>query len=353
MAEDKKKVTPEEEKTASKVDASQGLKRTVSGISGTKTLRVGRVNKKAKKPPTEEGAETPAKTEEVAAVKEEPKAVQPAAPVEKKTEEPVAAPAPKKEAKPAAKEEKPAKVVKEEKEKPQAEEKETKAVKETKVVAEPKETKVEKEEKEVKAPVAKPASEAPKKEAPKSEGPRLSSAVVKHQLPEQLVRHRHLYVRRGREQTVAVTSRVDRDRTADSRTVATVRRAARVKAAHQVRTEDREAVLLADSHRKIRMTMRSTTITGTSRRRAPSRSRIFHRRQQRRRQTSLPVMHMRRAVRSHRRTPRRIIRRTRMPMQTVVPVIRVQTALPVMHLTFFPMMLYLIRCTETTRERRR
>ncbi len=179
MAEDKKKVTPEEEKTASKVDASQGLKRTVSGISGTKTLRVGRVNKKAKKPPTEEGAETPAKTEEVAAVKEEPKAVQPAAPVEKKPEEPVAAPAPKKEAKPAAKEEKPAKVVKEEKEKPQAEEKETKAVKETKVVAEPKETKVEKEEKEVKAPVAKPASEAPKKEAPKSEGPRLSSAVVK------------------------------------------------------------------------------------------------------------------------------------------------------------------------------
>ena len=64
MAEDKKKVTPGEEKAESKVDSSQGLKRTVSGISGTKTLRVGRVNKKAKKPPTEEGTEAPVKAEE-------------------------------------------------------------------------------------------------------------------------------------------------------------------------------------------------------------------------------------------------------------------------------------------------
>ena len=179
MAEDKKKVTPEEEKTESKVDSSQGLKRTVSGISGTKTLRVGRVNKKAKKPPTEEGAEAPAKKEEpeVKAAPVETPEVAPApktaakAASEKKTEEKPAA-APKKTTK-ATKEEKAEKEPKEEKA-PAA-----KPVAEAPKKEEPKETKPVKEEKEEKAPAAKPAAEAPKKEEPKSEGPRLSSAVVK------------------------------------------------------------------------------------------------------------------------------------------------------------------------------
>ena len=55
MAEKEKKTPASEGKVESKVDSSIPQK-TVSGISGTKTLRVGRVNKKAKKPPVEEAA---------------------------------------------------------------------------------------------------------------------------------------------------------------------------------------------------------------------------------------------------------------------------------------------------------
>ncbi len=187
MAEDKKKVTPGEEKAENKADSSQGLKRTVSGISGTKTLRVGRVNKKAKKPPTEEGTETVAKVEEPKAKEAPVKApvVEPApkAPVEKaaeekKTEEP-AAPKKTTKATKAAKEEKAVKEPKEEKA-PVVKE-EPKPVKETKEPVAVKEEVPEKaEKKEPEAPAAKTAApEAPKKEEPKSEGPRLSSAVVK------------------------------------------------------------------------------------------------------------------------------------------------------------------------------
>ena len=50
MAEKEKKTAKTEDSIETKVESSVPQK-TVSGISGTKTLRVGRVNKKAKKPP--------------------------------------------------------------------------------------------------------------------------------------------------------------------------------------------------------------------------------------------------------------------------------------------------------------
>ena len=53
MAEKEKKTAKTEDSIETKVESSVPQK-TVSGISGTKTLRVGRVNKKAKKPPVEE-----------------------------------------------------------------------------------------------------------------------------------------------------------------------------------------------------------------------------------------------------------------------------------------------------------
>ena len=58
MAEKEKKTTKTGDSTETKVESSVSQK-TVSGISGTKTLRVGRVNKKAKKPPVEEGSSAP------------------------------------------------------------------------------------------------------------------------------------------------------------------------------------------------------------------------------------------------------------------------------------------------------
>ena len=94
MAEKEKKTSKTEDSTQNKTE-SMVPQKTVSGISGTKTLRVGRVNKKAKKPPVEEG--TPSPEKETAAVAEAPKkeeaAVAPkeapkAAPVEKTEEAP-------------------------------------------------------------------------------------------------------------------------------------------------------------------------------------------------------------------------------------------------------------------------
>ena len=70
MAEKEKKTSKTEDSTQNKTE-SMVPQKTVSGISGTKTLRVGRVNKKAKKPPVEEG--TPAPEKEAAAVSETPK----------------------------------------------------------------------------------------------------------------------------------------------------------------------------------------------------------------------------------------------------------------------------------------
>ena len=72
MAEKEKKTAKTEDSIETKVESSVPQK-TVSGISGTKTLRVGRVNKKAKKPPVEEGAAAPAEKE--AAPVKEPEAV--------------------------------------------------------------------------------------------------------------------------------------------------------------------------------------------------------------------------------------------------------------------------------------
>ena len=182
MAEKEKKTSKTEDSTQNKTE-SMVPQKTVSGISGTKTLRVGRVNKKAKKPPVEEG--TPSPEKEAAAVAEAPKkeeaAVAPkeapkAAPVEK-TEE-----APKKTA---AKATKAAKADEPAKEKTPA--KAAKAVKEEKPAEAPAEP--EKKETSPKEEVKAKAEEAPKetpkevaKEAPKEpvkEAPKLSSAVVK------------------------------------------------------------------------------------------------------------------------------------------------------------------------------
>ncbi len=177
MAEKEKKAPQAEEKNE-KIDSSEGLKRTVSGISGTKTLRVGRVNKKAKKPQPEAGEEVKEPVTEAPkpeAAKEEKK------PVVKETpkEEAPKKEAPKKEApkKTVAAEKEPAKVEKPKPTKaPEAPAAPKKEVVEP-VVEVPAEKPVEAPKKEEVKPAA-PKAEAPKTEAPK-EGVRLSSAVVK------------------------------------------------------------------------------------------------------------------------------------------------------------------------------
>ena len=112
------------------------------------------------------------------------------------------------------------------------------------------------------------------------------------------------------------------------------------------------AALAADSLRRIRTTTIFTTITETSRRDLPSRSRSSRRRQQRRRQTSQLVMHTRRTERIRRRIPRRITRR-RPSTMTAVPVISVPTSSPVTLPISSPMMRLWIRCTWAARARRR
>ena len=185
MAEKEKKTPVAEGKAENKVDSSIPQK-TVSGISGTKTLRVGRVNKKAKKPPVEEGAapsgeaaSTSAAATPAAAPKAAPAATAapaaPAAPVKKTEAAPKKAPAAKTKkveepVKEKAVEEKPASV-----KMPEAKAPEAKAPA--------------KQEKESK-PVSESAPEPAKKEEPKAEakpkpaetpkeGPKLSSAVVR------------------------------------------------------------------------------------------------------------------------------------------------------------------------------
>ena len=191
MAEKEKKTPASEGKVENKVDSSVPQK-TVSGISGTKTLRVGRVNKKAKKPPVEEGAATPA-----------PEGTPAAAPAEKKETAPVAttpAAVPAKKAEEAPKKAATATKVKkpEEAEKPseakvtKAKEPEMKASETNAPEAKAPETKTPaKQDKDAK-PVASaaPSAEEAKKEDAKTEvkpkpaeapkeGPKLSSAVVR------------------------------------------------------------------------------------------------------------------------------------------------------------------------------
>lgn len=177
MAEKDKKAPITEEKEQAKTESTLPQK-TVSGISGTKTLRVGRVNKKAKKPPVEEEAATPVETAKVEAPKVEKTVEQPAeAPKKevaekkttkkastKKTEE-AAAPAEEKPAQKAATKKAAAKT-----EEPKKEEVKTAPKEEVKVA--PKEE-----------PKAAPKEEVPtpKAEAKPEEqkGARLSSAVVR------------------------------------------------------------------------------------------------------------------------------------------------------------------------------
>ena len=174
MAEKEKKTAKTEDSIETKVESSVPQK-TVSGISGTKTLRVGRVNKKAKKPPVEEGAAAPAEKE--AAPAKEAEAVKAETPVKEEAPKKTAAKTAKKEE--AEVEKAPAKkaaAAKEDKaEKAEKAEKEPKAAPK----AEPKKEEAEapaKEEPKAKAP------EAPAKKeetAPVKEAPKLSSAVVK------------------------------------------------------------------------------------------------------------------------------------------------------------------------------
>ena len=172
MAEKEKKTTKTGDSTETKVESSVSQK-TVSGISGTKTLRVGRVNKKAKKPPVEEGSAAPSEKEAAAAPAPAP-APAPAEPA-------VKAEAPKKEEAPKKTASKSTKKT--------AETAEEKAP--AKAKAEPKEEKEVKAEapaKKEEAPVKKetaPVKEEPKAKEPeekkeeKKEAPKLSSAVVK------------------------------------------------------------------------------------------------------------------------------------------------------------------------------
>ena len=165
MAEKEKKTTKTGDSTETKVESSISQK-TVSGISGTKTLRVGRVNKKAKKPPVEEGTAAPAEKE--------------AAPAPAPSEPAVKAEAPKKEEAP----------------KKTASKTTKKAAEDTSEKAPAKEKAAPKEEKEVKAEAPKKEEAPAKKEAApvkeeakaelkeekkeeKKEAPKLSSAVVK------------------------------------------------------------------------------------------------------------------------------------------------------------------------------
>ncbi len=165
MAEKEKKTAKTEDPMQNKVESSVPQK-TVSGISGTKTLRVGRVNKKAKKPPVEEGAAAPEK--EAAPAPEAPKAEAPTpvkeAPAEKKE-------TPKKTSAKTAKTEEPAA----EKPAAKAAPKQEKETKPKAADAEPEKKAKPVEKEEPKAPET--VKETPK-EAPK-EAPKLSSAVVK------------------------------------------------------------------------------------------------------------------------------------------------------------------------------
>ena len=187
MAEKEKKTPASEGKVESKVDSSIPQK-TVSGISGTKTLRVGRVNKKAKKPPVEEAA-----APEKEAVKEPAAAKAAPAPVEPQVKKPEEAP--KKEtpvkAKPVAE------PVKEKTEEPKVKAPETKPAEakasepktevKTPEVKAPETKSPAKQEKEAKAeeqpaPVKKEEPKAevkPKAAEPQKEGTKLSSAVVR------------------------------------------------------------------------------------------------------------------------------------------------------------------------------
>ncbi|MBO4650032.1 MAG: translation initiation factor IF-2 [Clostridiales bacterium] len=168
MAEKEKKTTKTGDSTETKVESSVSQK-TVSGISGTKTLRVGRVNKKAKKPPVEEGSAAPAEKEAAAAPAPAPAPAEPAV----KAEAPKNEEAPKKTA---AKTKKAAEATEEKAPKAKAEPKEEKEVKA--------EAPAKKEEAPVKKEAA-PVKEEPKAKEPeekkeeKKEAPKLSSAVVK------------------------------------------------------------------------------------------------------------------------------------------------------------------------------
>ncbi len=175
MAEKEKKTAKTEDSIETKVESSVPQK-TVSGISGTKTLRVGRVNKKAKKPPVEEGAAAPAEKE--AAPVKEPEAV-------KETAAPVKEEAPKKTAAKTVKKEEP-KVekapAKKAAPKEEKEEKEAAPAKEVKPAPKAEAPKKEEAEAPVKEEPKAKASEAPAKKeetAPVKEAPKLSSAVVK------------------------------------------------------------------------------------------------------------------------------------------------------------------------------
>ena len=175
MAEKEKKTAKTEDSIETKVESSVPQK-TVSGISGTKTLRVGRVNKKAKKPPVEEGAAAPAEKE--AAPVKEPEAV-------KETAAPVKEEAPKKTAAKTVKKEEP-KVekapAKKAAPKEEKEEKEAAPAKEVKAAPKAEAPKKEEAEAPVKEEPKAKAPEAPAKKeetAPVKEAPKLSSAVVK------------------------------------------------------------------------------------------------------------------------------------------------------------------------------
>ncbi|MBR6254432.1 MAG: translation initiation factor IF-2 [Clostridiales bacterium] len=175
MAEKEKKTAKTEDSIETKVESSVPQK-TVSGISGTKTLRVGRVNKKAKKPPVEEGAAAPAEKE--AAPVKEPEAV-------KETAAPVKEEAPKKTAAKTVKKEEP-KVekapAKKAAPKEEKEEKEAAPAKEVKPAPKAEAPKKEEAEAPVKEEPKAKAPEAPAKKeetAPVKEAPKLSSAVVK------------------------------------------------------------------------------------------------------------------------------------------------------------------------------
>ncbi|MBQ0012437.1 MAG: translation initiation factor IF-2 [Clostridiales bacterium] len=141
MAEKDKKASIMEDKEQAKAETSLPQK-TVSGISGTKTLRVGRVNKKAKKPPVEEEkapVETVAKVEEVKPVEK----------VEKPVEQPAEAP--------------------------------KKAASEKKVASEKKTTKkasVKKDTEDVAVEEVKPAPKAAKKETVQPEEPKKEEVKV-------------------------------------------------------------------------------------------------------------------------------------------------------------------------------
>ena len=164
------------------------------------------------------------------------------------------------------------------------------------------------------------------------------------------MRHLLSYAR----ETVEEPADIRADRDPVPRIIPTDRRAdVRIMAALTETVVETAAASAADSLRRIRTTTRSTTIIETSRRDLPSRSRIFRRKQRRKRQTSLHVMLMRSPERIRKQTPRRITRSPLQSIMTAVPVTSVPTSLPVMHRISSPMMRLLIRCTWAARARRR